>query len=246
MYVLSQNSLHPALLASQPCLSSYAFSFFFYQACFQRLAPTNSYFVINIYFNETSPGTSTQVCTCCRQCAGIRYVPSGQVFATCSSNDGRVTLSATSSHKRGVQRGKQLKYAVAVDNHVADTFEGLGMQIVLPPGVTYKASKVLPRIKDSPRWGANKGVGQSRLCKPFVNATGGDDGTTVLRWPYVPIPGNSRRKFVVGMKVDKDGPPVTSLVFQSNLYQSGNVAFPFCENYANNVTVAIKKISGPI
>ena len=79
-----------------------------------------------------------------------------------------------------------------------------------------------------------------------MNGTQGKDGPTVLRWPYVPIPGNSRRKFVVGMKVDKDGPPVTSLVFSSNLYQSGDVAIPFCENYANNVTVAVKKMSSPI
>ena len=96
---------------------------------------------------------------------------------------------------------------MTVNNHVADSFEGLGLKITLPAGVIYKASKVLPRIKDTPRWGANKGVGQ--ISKPFVNETEGDDGTTVLRWPYVPIPGNSRRNFVVGMKVDKDGPPVT-------------------------------------
>jgi hypothetical protein len=154
------------------------------------------------------------------------------------------TLSATSSHKRGVQLGKKLRYAVTVNNHVADSFEGLGLQITLPAGVIYRASKVLPRIKDTPRWGANKRVGQ--FSKPLVNVTEGNDGTTVLRWPYVPIPGNSRRKFVVGMKVDKDGPPVTSLVFSSNLYQSGDVAIPFYENYANNVTVAVKKLSGPI
>ena len=76
-------------------------------------------------------------------------MPSGQVFATCTGNDGRVTLSATFSHKRGVQRGKKLRYAVTVNNHVADSFEGLGLLIILPAGVFFKASKVLPRITPS-------------------------------------------------------------------------------------------------
>lgn len=49
-----------------------------YTACYQRLAPDNSYFVMNIYRNIT---LGQQVCTCCRTCQGLRYVPGAQVFA---------------------------------------------------------------------------------------------------------------------------------------------------------------------
>lgn len=40
------------------------------QACVARLGPSPNGFVINLYFSENGE----QVCTCCRECEGVRYV----------------------------------------------------------------------------------------------------------------------------------------------------------------------------
>jgi hypothetical protein len=41
------------------------------QACAARLGPSANGFVLNLYYDENGH----QVCTCCRQCDGVRYVP---------------------------------------------------------------------------------------------------------------------------------------------------------------------------
>ena len=41
-----------------------------HQACLARLGPSPGGFIINLYYEN-----GQQVCTCCRNCEGVRFVP---------------------------------------------------------------------------------------------------------------------------------------------------------------------------
>jgi len=55
------------------------------------------------------------------------------------------------------------------------------------------------------------------------------------------MPAGQRRKFSVYVRVKKSAPVGTSLVYTSYVYQSTPIGVTFCDTYAEDVTVLVKK-----
>ena len=206
-----------------------------FAACAQRLGNPPS-FVINIYLNDAGQ----QVCTCCRFCEGTRLVPSAQTFAACGGVATGLSLTAKASHgKIGVRRGGKIKYTLRLTNSPA--FEGgVGLRVILPPYVTYGTSKTKPRVYSNTSASA-AGEGKSLLQKPRKSDASATANDTFVDWPSVPMPARQRRKFKVYVRVKKSAPVGTSLVFTSYVYQSTPTGIKFCDTYAEDVTVLVKK-----
>lgn len=206
-----------------------------FAACAQRLGNPPS-FVINIYLNDAGK----QVCTCCRFCEGTRFVPSAQTFAACGGVAADLSLMAKASHgKIDVRRGGKIKYTLRLTNSQA--FEGgVGLRVVLPPYVTCGKSSTKPRVYSNASAAAG-GEGNLLLQKPRKTGASAAANDTLVDWPSVPMPAGQRRKFSVYVRVRKSAPVGTSLVFTSYVYQSTPTGVTFCDAYAEDVTVLVKK-----
>lgn len=130
-------------------------------------------------------------------------------------------MAAKVSHAKGagVRRGGRIKYAVRMKNKPA--LQGVGVRVVLPPHVSFLKASARPPIRP-------KGQG------PTVNGSSVD-------WPQVPTPAKQRRVFTVFVRISEQAPVGTPLVFSSYAYQSTPNGLTFCDNYAKNVTVVVKK-----
>ena len=224
-------------------------------ACAQRLGNPPSW-VINIYINDVGQ----QVCSCCLSCQGSRFVPSAQTFAACGGVATGLSLTAKASYaKIGVWRGGKIKYALrltntqafqgafpqhaglvdAQDGDQALDAAGVGVRVVLPPYVAYGKSATKPRVYGNASASAT-GEGKLLQQKPKrgASATAND---TLVDWPLVPMPAGQKRKFSVYVRVKKSAPVGTPLMFTSYVYQSTPTGATFCDTYAEDVTVRIKK-----
>jgi len=205
-----------------------------FAACAQRLGNPPS-FVINIYNDG-----GQQVCTCCRSCDGTRYVPSAQTFAACGGVAMNLSLTAKASRaKVGARRGGKITYTVRLKNRQA--FEiGVGMRIVLPPHMTYVRSKSKPPVYSNVSLSA-AGMGRLLLQQGQKWGASAAANDTLVDWPVVPMPAKKRRRFIVYMRVKESAPVGTSLVFTSYVYQSTPTGITFCDTYAEDLTVLVKK-----
>lgn len=187
-----------------------------YTACKARLNNAPS-FVMNIYNLQ-------QVCTCCTRCEGLRYVPGAQVFATCAGPASGLTVAAKAwPGKKGVRRGGKVVYALRLRNTPA--LQGLGVRVVLPPGVTVVGTHVRSAIKGGPAGGK---------VPPVVTGS-------VVDWPSVPTHVKQRRVFVVVARVSPQAAVGSQLVFSGYAYQSTPVGTTFCDAFAPNVTMVVVK-----
>ena len=138
-------------------------------------------------------------------------MPGAQVFAMCAgpASGLRVAAKAWPGGKKGVRRGGKAVYALRMRNTQA--LQGLGVRVVLPPGVTLVGTHVRPAIK---------GGSSGGKVPPVVTGS---------VWPSVPTPAKQRRVFIVVAHVSPQATVGSQLVFSGYVYQSTPTGTTFCD-----------------
>jgi len=114
------------------------------------------------------------------------------------------------------------------------------VHVVLPPFVTYGKRKSKPPLISNSS-ASTAGEGTLLLPRPRKSGASAAANETLVEWPSVPMPAGQRRKFSVYVRVKKSAPVGTSLVYTSYVYQSTPIGVTFCDTYAEDVTVLVKK-----
>ena len=190
-----------------------------------------------------------QVCTCCRFCEGLRYVPGAQVFAQCAAGDGSNSLvqfkSKASHQKVGVALGKVVRYQAAVQNvDKAAVVQGLALTVQLPAmGVAYIGSK------RSNGYVVVAGPGSTSGNKVRYRSTKGVAGSfnasstpPTVTWLDLTLPPRKGMRFSLKVRVNNQGVQRgTPLVFSGRIYQQLPAnGLPYCSSASVNQTVRVK------
>lgn len=222
-----------------------------YEACLPVLAPQTS-FVVNIYFD----GQGQQVCTCCRVCDGVRYVPrfvgrAGKgchryaVFAPHSlprlhqyihnhhsgqifAACGAADMSVGAQAKdRRVKPGKVLTYRVALRSPTKKgTLDLEGLALRVVLPDGTRYVKGTINLQPKGR--------KRREWGPKINDNTVTWQLSALSW------GSRMARFTMAIRVDPHLQSGTALTLQAFVFQDSGSDLPICSQYANNVTVAIK------
>lgn len=204
----------------------------------------NTHQVINIYYDEALGG---QVCTCCRNCKGWRYVPGAQIFAKCAVGDASSTLvrltSKATHQKRGVAQGKVVRYEATVKNlDKKAALEGLALTVQLPAaGATYRGRA---KTSASYRVTSPKGRGGKiayRKAKGLAAVLNDPSTPPTVTWRDLVLPPRKAMQFSLAVRVNTQevyhGMPLT---FSASVYQELPVnGLPYCAR-AINQTVLVK------
>jgi uncharacterized repeat protein (TIGR01451 family) len=139
-----------------------------------------------------------EVCTCCRNCEGVRYVPAAVLYARCAAGSGGNALLSvkTAVAPRKARPGKVLRYRAKLRN--TDKNGGLadiafGLQ--LPAGVSYQQSSSSANYVMRPGGvGKKLRYGKNGKVMASFNATAG-----ILTWSGYNIP--PRKSILLSAKV---------------------------------------------
>ena len=210
--------------------------------------------MINIYWNET---LGEQLCTCCRRCEGIRFVPGSQIFATCTAGDGSNSnldfTSKISKQKHGVRAGKKLTYGAKIRNTANESLpSALEFSVVLPDGVKLLKTKSKPKYRYelpattpsqgkklslSPQGllGKNKGLDVTYPLEPTYDRT-----LRTLTWHDLIFPARKGYAFYFKVRVLGNIPAGTDLAFSASIYEElPATGEPYCSSKSYNETVTV-------
>ncbi len=189
-------------------------------------------FIINIY--DEGEG---QVCTCCRNCEGVRYVPGAAIFARCTVGDGGNALLSvkTALAPKKAKPGKLLRYRVTLRNLAKkDAITSIAFKMQMPQGFT--SFEALPASNYVPKTVHGDKVRYTKAkLHPSVNAT--DNSVT---WSGLNFPARKAIKLAVKARVPAGLSLGDYLVFSGYAYQvlPAN-GLPYCESAYSNQTVRI-------
>jgi hypothetical protein len=193
--------------------------------------------VINIYFDQS---LGEQVCTCCRQCEGLRYVPGAVIFAKCAVGSGSDTLLSinTKVHPRKAKPNRIVRYGARLRN--MDKVSALGsiaFSLRLPASVTFMKSRASSNyvVKGSP--GASKTRYGTAKLEATVDTTPGE---AVITWSNLTFPPRKSIKVTATVRVNGNAQPGASLVFSGWAYQQLPAdGLPYCNSAYTNQTVSV-------